>query len=123
MQVRFGNLLAFLRSNSDYERIRVALGAYRGSAGYILNRNVLITGIKEAGSQLPGYATTEVSYHGPTISAAIDDFDCQFDGFWQKHVDMCGTDNPEAIRRHVISMLEGMAPAGAVALGGPQEPN
>ena len=113
MQVRFRTLLDFLRSDSDSGRLRVALGPHHGGNRYIFDRDLAITGIKGPGAAVPGYEVTTVSYHGPTVDAAINEFETQFNDIWQEHVAVCKTDDFRRIRTYVISRLEGMAPVGA----------
>jgi hypothetical protein len=119
MQVRFRNLMNFLRENQHFENVRVALGRYHGGNRYICDRHVLVTGIKGPGANQPGYELTTITYHGPTIGAAIKEFDQQFKDFWSEHVDACRSDDPGVIRSHVIDRLEGMAPMGARAHAAP----
>lgn len=121
MQMRFRNLLKFLRSNNDFERVRVALGLYRGGNLYIFDRNlsvafdrsVSVVGEKGPGSILHGYEFTTITRHGPTVAASIDEFDSQFNEIWKSHVKDCHTSDLRQIRTHVIKLLEGMAPVGA----------
>jgi hypothetical protein len=113
VQVRYRNLLQFLQTDSNFERVRVVLGKYEGGNRYILDRDVLVTGLKGSGAQLPGYQVTTITYHGPTVGAAIAAFDRQFDRFWMRHAEACGSEDASAIREDVIKRLCDMAPAGA----------
>lgn len=109
MRVRFGNLIKFLRENEDFDKVQVALGKYRGGNRYICDQNVLITGIRGSNANQQGYDLTWITYHGPTISAAITEFDLQFEEFWAEHVKFCGSDDLENIRSYVVNQLERMA--------------
>lgn len=113
MQVRFRNLLSFLRTGSSFTDTRVVLGRYHGGNRYVLDRNALVTGIKGPAANQPGYELTTITYHGPTIGSAIREFDQQFEEFWVEHAKACKADDPTSINAHVIERLEGMAPVGA----------
>jgi hypothetical protein len=113
VQVRFRNLLQFLQTNSEPERVRVVLGKYEGGNLYILDRDVLVMGMKGPGAPLPGYHVTTITYHGPTIGAAISAFDRQFEKLWTQHGQACHSEDASAIREDVIKRLYRMAPVGA----------
>lgn len=115
MEVRFRNLLNFLETNHDYDKVRFVLGQYQGGNLYIFDSNVLVEGIKSPESKTPGYGLTTVSYHRPTILSAISLFDGRFDELWEDHAKACGV-NPitgaESIRSYVIKEFKHLAGLG-----------
>jgi hypothetical protein len=106
--VRFKNLIHFLETNRDFDKVRFVIGQYEGGNLYIFNSNVLVEGIKLPGSSAPGYGLTTVSYHRPTILSAISSFDERFDELWEDHAKACEVDPNRAaksIRLYVIQEL------------------
>lgn len=115
IQVRFENLLSFMESNYDFNRVRFVIGRYSGGNMYIFDSNVLVEGIKTPESDTPGYQLTTVSSHKPTIDSAISLFDARFDELWEDHARACGV-NPnrgaKSIRLYVIQELKRLAGIG-----------
>lgn len=105
MQIRIRSLLNYLRAVRDPGRLRFVWGSYTGGNQHILDRKVLIAGIKAQHAVAPGYEVTTVAYHGPTVSAAIEKFDRRFDQLWESHCERCGR-SAVAIRDYVIAQLE-----------------
>lgn len=113
MEIRFRNLIHFLETNHDFERVRFVLGQYQGGNMYIFDSNVLVEGIKT--SNTPGYELTTVSYHRPTILSAINSFDRRFKELWEDHAKVCEVDpnkGAKPIRSYVIQELERLANIG-----------
>ncbi len=113
MQIRFRNLLKFLETNKQYGRLRVAVGPFQGGNLYGFDDHLSVLGLKLPSPSRPGYDITTVSRHKPTVRGAIKEFDNQFRVIWRAHRNACGSENPQKIREHVISLLKGMAPIGA----------
>jgi len=115
IHVRFKNLLSFMESNYDFNRVRFVIGRYSGGNMYIFDSNVLVEGIKTPESDAPGYQLTTVSNHKPTIDSAISLFDARFDELWEDHAKSCGV-NPnrgaKSIRLYVVQELKRLAGMG-----------
>jgi len=113
MRVRFENLINFLETNKDYDRVRFVIGGYERGNRYILDSNVLVEGRKAP--EAPGYALTTYSYHKPTILSAISSFDKRFDELWEDHAEACGVDpsrDAESIRLFIIKELRRLGGLG-----------
>ncbi|HTS09834.1 MAG TPA: toll/interleukin-1 receptor domain-containing protein [Candidatus Eisenbacteria bacterium] len=111
MKIRFRNLVQFLTTNQDFDRIRFVIGRYHGGNRYILDRNVLVTGIKSPGANVPGYEITTVTFHGPTVASAIQSFDRRFEELWNDHAAACGVDPKDVrmVRSHVKQEVAGFS--------------
>jgi hypothetical protein len=115
MRIRFRNLLNYLESNRDNQRVQFVFGKHWGDNRHILDRNVLVRGVRESpGSTRFGYNFTTVTYHGPTVTAAINDFDTRFKDLWNQNVhDSAGVPGEphEKVRAYVIGELRRACPS------------
>jgi hypothetical protein len=109
MKVRFNNLIDYLESVEDYERLKFVIGSYLGENLYIFSNHVMVEGKKGLDTDTPGYDITNISYHGPTISSAINSFDFRFNELWIQHAKTCrveATTGAAEIRKYVINELK-----------------
>ena len=114
MRIRFRNLLHYLESNHDDQHVQFVLGRHWGDNRHILDRNALVMGVKSPGSTRPGYDLTTVTYHGPTVTVAINEFDARFQDLWDQHLrDSAGIpgESHEKVRAYVIAELRRVCPA------------
>jgi hypothetical protein len=115
-KIRFKNLLCALMTNRNFTGLQVVIGRHDGRNRYIFDGDALLEGGNASASLDPGYELTTLTFRGPAITFAINDFDRLFRHLWGGHAAACDV-NPETghekIRQHVIDRIRKMAPPGS----------
>jgi hypothetical protein len=115
-KIRFKNLLCALMTNRSFARMQVVIGQHDGPNRYIFDGDALLEGRDASASLDPGYDLTTLTFQGPTITSAINDFDRDFRRLWKEHATGCKA-NPKTghskLRRYVIDEIRRMAPDGS----------
>ena len=115
LQVRYDNLIGWLESRIDDNRVRFVIAQSVTTNRSICDTNVLVEGIRNPDIGAGGYQLTTISTHGPTIRSAIEAFDLLFDELWEEQVrtsNTSGSSESREIRAHVIARLKDMKAAG-----------
>ncbi len=106
-RIRFRALIDWLENDHNYDRVRFVISDLEEKNAYIFDANILVEGFKSPDSNTRGYQLTTITYHGPTISEAIESFDARFNELWKQHAAAHETNaDPHLIRRYVIQELK-----------------